>query len=462
MPIPISDLVETFGSAAERGSGALFVGAGLSQAAGLPGWLDLIDEPRRKTGVPEMTDAPLMAQYIADSPSMGRGALNTHVLQEITKVDPRRPAPVHHLVAKLGVREIWTTNYDQLLETACADAVTIFDEDHVHDAGSKPKTIIKMHGSIRYGDPATWDAPPILTREDYERYEDEHRRMWTMLQAVYLSRTILFIGFSFTDPNVELLQKLARRYRMTTGNKHLAIMRPPPEPDKLAHYTLQRDDLERSGIRIAEIADHDDLAGVFSSLVVRTRRPKVFVSGSETGNDFAKHCEQMSAKLEAEPTWEIASLGGPAGWFTSKQLATLLAARGRYDASHIEFYFRSKNSPPPPMDARVGTAIYTDLERDVLVPSVLDRCRAMLVIGGGSRTMEEIEWAQARGVGVVPLAASGGTAQAYFESVRHSPPWLGASAVDPGRWERLADPNLGVACSAAMDLLRQAMYYPHS
>lgn len=73
--------------------------------------------------------------------------------------------------------EIWTTNYDQLLETACADAVTIFDEDHVHDAGSKPKTIIKIHGSVRYGDPAIWDAPPILTREDYERYEDEHRRM---------------------------------------------------------------------------------------------------------------------------------------------------------------------------------------------------------------------------------------------------------------------------------------------
>lgn len=457
----MSNLVETFGSAAERGSGALFVGAGLSQAAGLPGWLDLIDDPRRKAGIPEMTDAPLMAQYIADSPRVGRSALDAHVLQEITKLDPSRTAPVHRLVAKLGVREIWTTNYDQLLETDCVDAVIVFDEDHVHDAGSKPKTIIKMHGSARHGDPPAWDAPPILTREDYERYEDEHRRMWTMLQAVYLSRTILFVGFSFTDPNVELLQKLARRFRMTTGNKHLAIMRPPSEPDKLAHYTLQRDDLERSGIRIAEIMSHDDLTGVFSSLVVRTRRPKVFVSGSGTRSDFANHCERMAANLEAEPTWEIASLGGPAGWLISKQLAALLAARGSYNASHIELYFRSRNSPPPPMDARVGTAIYTDLERDALAPSVLEQCRSMLVLGGGPRTAEEIEWAKARGIGVVPLASSGGTAQAYFESVRHSPPGLGASAVDPGRWEKLNDPNPGVACSAAMDLLRQAMYYPH-
>lgn len=336
--------------------------------------------------------------------------------------------------------------------------MTVFGEDHVHDAGSRPKTIVKMHGSARFGPPSVWDAPPVLTRSDYERYEDEHRRMWTMLQAVYLSRTILFVGFSFADPNVELLHKLARRYRMTTGNRHLAIMRSPTDSGDRQRYELQRDDLERSGIRIAEIADHVDLEGIFRNLVVRTRHPKLFVAGSSTGGKFADCCLQMAAQLETEPVWEVASLGGDAGWLTSKQLATLLRARDSYDPSRIEIHFRRKDDPPPSLDTRVGTAIYSALEREDLALKVLDESRAMLVIGGGSRTAEEIGWANERGVGVVPLAASGGAAHDYFEAVSADPPSLGAADVSTKTWSNLNNPNLGIACSAAMDLLRQAMY----
>lgn len=459
MPIPLTTVIDEFGAASERGSAVLFVGAGLSQGAGLPGWMELIDAPRRRAGVPQLDDAPLLAQYIADSDVVDRSELDTHVLREITKVPPTSLTPVHRLLAKLRVSEIWTTNYDQFLETACTDAVTIFNEESAHRAGSRGTTIIKMHGSARFGDPPSWDALPVLTRGDYERYEDAHRRIWTMLQAVFLSRTILFVGFSFTDPNIELLQKLARRYGMASGNKHLAILRPPGEHDDLARYKLQRHDLENSGVRVGEIAEHADLETLFASLAVRTRPRRLFIGGSNTGAEgYAALCAQMAGKIDAEPSWQVDSLGGDAGWLTSKQLAMLQAALGIYDANRIRFHFRKSDSPPPPMDSRIGTAIYSSLDRDALVPLVLEGCRAMLVIGGGSRTAQEIAWANEQGMGVVPLAASGGAAEYYFRSASADPPRLGGSAVDRRTWENLASTNSGVACSAAMGLLRQAMY----
>lgn len=462
MPMNMSELIEHFGAASERDSGVLFVGAGLSQAVGLPGWSDLIDELRLEAGVPSLEDAPLMAEYIAHNPHIGRERLNTHVLDQIVQIEPHTLSPVHEHLARLRVHEIWTTNYDQLLEMACQDAVTVFDEDHVHNAGTRPRTIVKMHGSACFGPPPRWDALPVLTRGDYERYEDEHRRMWTMLQAVYLSKTILFVGFSFTDPNVELLHKLSRRYGLANGNRHLAIMCPPHEPEPKRRYSLQRDDLERSGIKVAEIDKYSDLEGVFRDLEVRTRRPKLFISGSSTGGKFENICKVMAEKLEAEEGWEIASLGGQAGWWTSKQLAALLRAKGSYDPSRIEIYFRQKDEPAPPLDTRLGTAIYSNLERKALVKSVLQGCRAMLVIGGGPRTVQEIDWARELGVGVVPLPTSSGTAHTYYDKIGDTPPQLGSAPASVRTWHNLGSNNLGVACSAASELLRQAMYQARS
>ena len=460
MPITSSELVREFGLAAERGSGALFIGAGMSQTAGLPGWFKLIEEPQRRAGVPTMSDAPLMAQYIADS-VVGRAALDAHVLSEITSAAPTDYAHVHELMAKLDVREIWTTNYDQFIETACTEAVAVWNDEGVSEIGSGPRTVFKIHGSSRAGSPPSWDAPPVLTRGDYERYEDTHRRLWSLLSAAYLSRTFLFLGFSFSDPNIELLQRLSRRYGLANNNRHMAVMRGPRDPDDLTRYAFQRDDLERSGIRICEVDEYTDIDDLLAALVVRTRPPRVFISGSGTSTSFVAACEAMADELMDELGWEYASLGGPAGWHTSSRMGKEQLARGTYDAGRFMFYFRRKDAPPPAMDSRIGTAVYSDLARGPLVHAALEKCRAMLVIGGGDRTGEEIRWAQSHDVGIVPLACAGGAAHEYWDTHRSSPPQLGSHPVDPALWDRLNGPITGAA-RAASTLMKQAMYHPSS
>ena len=102
--------------------------------------------------------------------------------------------------------------------------------------------------------------------------------------------------------------------------------------------------------------------------------------------------------------------------------------------------------------------IYTDLDRDRLVISILDECRALLVIRGGDRTTEEIDWATVRAVGVVPLACTGGAAQQYWADSRSAPPDLGGRPTDPADLGKPQQCYPDLAAKAAYQLLKQAMY----
>jgi hypothetical protein len=463
VPIDQYDLVDSFGESALRGNGALFIGAGMSAAAGLPDWAEILEAPRLTAEVPRLNDFPLMAEYISRSPHVGDHSLYTYVLDAICEADTGEIDEIHRLLSQLPVNEIWTTNYDQLIERACPSASVVISDDDIRSMGTVARTIIKMHGSIRPGPPRSWEHLPVLTRTSFETYEDKWPRTWALLRASYLSRTMLFLGLSFTDPNVDLLLRLARRHGTSVFDRHLTVMkRPDPNNrDALQLHNLRVADLENSGVRVCEIAEYEDLRPLLVALVRRTRPLQFFISGSAAGGaqqDIAPWCQAIASQLVSTPGWRLASLGGDAGWLVTRDVARTLRAEGKYDAAQLSFYFRAKNEPAPPLEERIGTAIYSDLERERLVPHVLEQCRALLVIRGGERSKQEIAWAQSAGVAVVPLSASGGASRDYWEGHDGNPPDLGGRRVDPGTWSRLNDENHLVAARAAHQLLRQGMY----
>ncbi len=471
MPISRYELVEDYGEAVLSGNAAVFIGAGISQGAGLPGWDGLLDPIRTTCNVPEHHDYPLVAEYIANELADGAQGLHEYNLQELTK-SPFQPAVNQRLIARLPVPQVWTTNYDPLLEMAMTTAgvnhAVAMDEETIRLIASNQRAVIKMHGSIG-GDPPVWDAPPVITRTDYERYEIDHPRMWTVLRATYLSRTILFLGFSFVDPNVEILLRLARTLGTATGDRHVAVLKTPDphEADELRLHQLRIDDFQNSGIRVCEIAEYGEITDILTQLLRRTRPARLFVSGSAgpgaTTSDEAEAilgtwCLEMARELDRETDWEITSLQGPAGWLVTRDVAALRRIDGRYDPAKLTFHFREKPGPPVQLPDRVGTAIYTDRARENLVIDLLDESRAMLVIGGGSKTAEEIQWAVARDVGIVPLACSGGAAYSYWDANKNAPPDLGTRPTDAALWARLNDPDPANAAEAAHQLLAQAMY----
>lgn len=443
----------------------------MSKSAGLPDWWTLLSEPRARANVPEaLTDAPLAAEYIAASTAVGEVALRSQVLDQLADADPGNISQSHRLLADLPVTEFWTTNYDQLIERACPHAQVIVHDHQVRDISATVPTIVKLHGSLAVEPDRRWVAPPILTRGEFERYEDEHPRMWALLRASYVSRTMLFLGFSFLDPNVEILQRLARRHGTHIGDRHLTVMRKPPEksaddPDGVQRrlHDLRVADLERSGVRVCEIHEFDELPSILQALVRRTRPPRIFISGSAPEDDleqaslFAHWCERIAAAL-ADTEWELSSLGGPAGWQVTRAVAHAKVAESRYNPDELVLHFRSKDGPTPHLEERLGTAKYSNMDRTSLLHHVMKDCRALLAIRGGEKTLEELRMAAGAGLSVIPLAASGGAARAFWMDHRQDPPLIGGQSPATQTWEQLDDREPVVALRAALQLLRQGMY----
>lgn len=462
------ELINTFGEAVLEGNAALFVGAGLSLDAGLPNWSDLLEPLRKECEVPdELEDLPLVAEYIdVDVRHGGRDRLEHHILDRIVAAKPT-PTDSHRLIPKLRVKEIWTTNYDELIEQALPTASVAVHEAQIQSIGSTRATIIKMHGSLVTAE-RRWAKSPVITRSDYESYEVNRPRTWSLLRAAYLSRTFLFLGFSFTDPNIEILLRLARTLGTNVHDRHMTVLRRPADQTTQRRlHDLRVKDLEASGVRVLEIDDFQEIIQLLNDLVRRTRPPRIFVAGSQKpGVDGAESdrniivpwCKAVADVLIGETGWELTSLGGPAGWDVTSSVAQARRAEATYDPTALTFHFRAKEEPPPPMEMRIGTAVYTDLPREELVGRLLDECRAMLVIRGGQRTAEEIAWAEARGVGIVPIAASGGAAHEYWSTHAGAPPALGGQPVSPQVWANLASEQHAVVARAAYVLLKQAMY----
>jgi hypothetical protein len=430
--------------------------------AGLPSWPKLIEPLIDGLGLTGLCDLALAAEYYEQNTAGGRPRLEEHLAKELSSVTV--PSEGHKLVTTLGVSELWTPNFDPLLETSDPAFTVVNIDDDASAIATGNRVIIKMHGGFSLDGSGTphWKGRPVITRGDFERYSVEHPRLWAALQASYLTRTMLFLGFSFTDPNIELLLGLARRQGTSSGNHHLAVLRRPTDAAEVIEHNLRVKDLELNGVAVCEIADFDDLVPLLRSLKRRTRPSCLFVAGS--GDDIGPWCDEMGAAIAEHLSWDVASLGGDAGWLTTRRVGIQRRATDQYDPSALRLYFRSKpGEPPPPLTERVGTAVFSHHDRHPLVDEVMEGCRAMLLIGGGNRTTEEVDLALELGLGVVPIAASGGAALAAWEAATAAGAdsrrlLVGGRTADSAIWAQLGSSDVYLARQAATTLLEQAMY----
>src|SRR5436309_2437716 len=96
-----------------QNNGSIFVGAGLSIGAGLPGWADLVRELAKELEAPIDADFLEVAQYYVNA--FGKKRL----VDKLRKfLDTGDPTTAHRIIAGLPVQKIFTTNLDNLLEAA--------------------------------------------------------------------------------------------------------------------------------------------------------------------------------------------------------------------------------------------------------------------------------------------------------------------------------------------------------
>jgi hypothetical protein len=199
----------------EFGQAAVMVGSGFSRNAeritpetpDLPLWSTLAEQmydelyPPIRVGDDSRHRSSAIANpsALADEyeTTFGRAALDDFLIKTIP--DNRyNPGELHKLLMSLPWSDIFTTNYDTLLERT-----RNFIHERKYDLiytpsdipGKMKPRIIKLHGSF----PS--HRPFIFTEEDYRTYPRKFAPFVNMVQQSIMENTFCLIGFSGEDPN---------------------------------------------------------------------------------------------------------------------------------------------------------------------------------------------------------------------------------------------------------------------
>lgn len=281
----IEAFIRDFAADVSKGTAAVFAGAGMSKASGFVDWPELLRDiaEELQLNVDRERDLISVAQYHVNSRG-GSTKLAKKILEEFGQ--HAEPGEVHDLLAQLPIDTYWTTNYDDLIERALAKEYKVADVKHNVEQlrMTRPKrdaVVYKMHGD------ASDASKAVIYKAQYETYYRTHSSFVTALSGDLVSKTFLFIGFSFTDPNLDYV--LSRLRVEGTGRDHYCFVRREArrageDEDEFKYrrrkQELHTSDLRRFGIQALLIDEFAEIPKVLREISARYRRRTVFVSGS--------------------------------------------------------------------------------------------------------------------------------------------------------------------------------------
>lgn len=141
--------------------------------------------------------------------------------------------------------------------------------------------MLKIHGCIDRSDPREL----VITQEDYEEFASRRPAFTDRLRHDLIHKSLLFIGYSYRDPNIATVVVEARRLAGGATREHFLITKREVDPADSLRQGLWLKDLRRLGIRSALIKDYDELTNALNALALGSRGKSVFVTGSHTSSE---------------------------------------------------------------------------------------------------------------------------------------------------------------------------------
>jgi hypothetical protein len=286
--IPEEQFLREFTKELHSRNAAAFVGAGFSMSAGYVNWEELLKDVFTDLGLDPKKEHDLVsvAQYSVNKAGGHRHGLTRTILHNIGIA--KKPTKGHRILANLPIHTFWTTNYDKLIETSLEEAKKIPDVKHTLDDLSTTKPardviVYKMHGDVSDSTNA------VITKDDYERYPFKMGQFASLLKGDLIQKTFLFLGFSFTDPNIDFILSRVRAVLEDNQREHYCIQKKitknTGEPKKDFEYRqLKQDyfirDLKRKNIQTVEVDTYDDIPRLLEKVATRFKRSSIFVSGA--------------------------------------------------------------------------------------------------------------------------------------------------------------------------------------
>lgn len=200
-----------------------FVGAGVSQSVQWevngevkrgPSWREVVDYAAKDLGFehPSLarvrgTDLQILEYYVREKADSS--ARLARWLHDVLKApdDAIRDSTIHTALAELANCNLfYTTNYDDYLERALEMHQRawrcIAVEAHMGSASGEECQVVKFHGDLDH------PSEMVLSESDYEKRLQLSTPMDYRFQGDLCGRVVLFLGYSFTDPNIAYLFRL--------------------------------------------------------------------------------------------------------------------------------------------------------------------------------------------------------------------------------------------------------------
>jgi len=441
----IEAFIKSFVRDLHSDSAAIFAGAGMSKRAGYVDWKELLSDIADELGLNIKTEHDLIsvAQFHVNKRRNADG-LTKKIIEEFC--EQAEPSDVHDIIARLPIRTYWTTNYDTLIEDALRKAYRVpdvkYDVDQLTTTRPKRDAVIyKMHGDV------TQPKKAVLYKEQYEKYHVERVPFVNALLGDLVSKTFLFIGFSFTDPNLDYV--LSRLHVYGKGKRdHYCLMKANlDDPLETRRQQLRVEDLKRFGIQTLLLKDYDEIPRILRVIESRFRKKTVFFSGSaeEYGDwekqpaldfvhDLSRECIKANCRVVNGFGWGVGSsvingaleaIYGQPQKYTEDQLVVRPFPQHGADIQRLWEEYRQR------MISLAGVAVFVFGNK---------RVDGKVVDANGVR--REFEIAIQHGLVPIPVGATGYVSAALWDEVRKEPDrfypgmkWLVPLLDDLGRRE---------------------------
>lgn len=216
-----------------QGNCVAFVGAGFSAPA-VPDWDTLLSRIAQSPQINDLTreritgllghektslrgvfDREAAAQILRESLGGGFGSVLNDVIRQtsasgIDAVESRKD-----LLFEIPFQSILTTNFDHMLSGTTGNP-DVYRESlrkvkepwfnlFSWTTGGRLSEVVKLHGDIE-STSENPDPEVVLTRTDYRKLLFEDSRYSNFLRALLATRTVLFLGFSFSDGYLNLIR----------------------------------------------------------------------------------------------------------------------------------------------------------------------------------------------------------------------------------------------------------------
>jgi SIR2-like domain len=189
-----------------------FIGAGFSSSLNLPNWETLLKNISKEieNSLPyeevalHCANNPLeIAEYYFIKSNNNIGPLRYAINNSLRpNINPLLSGP-HIELVNLGAPQIYTTNYDDLIEKTyknlgLSPQVICLAKDVAMSTNNRTQ-IIKYHGDLKY------EETLVLTESSYFSRMDFDSPMDIKFRADLLGKSVLFMGYSFRDINIRII-----------------------------------------------------------------------------------------------------------------------------------------------------------------------------------------------------------------------------------------------------------------